>query len=201
MTWNGMPEQYKFSPFTDMEHNDRTDAINPWSEHGQYGTYMSINDATINGFGCGPAGPLDCNVGTSPSQHFKAAKGQASLKATAAGKKASSTLKAKRPLQSLAPVPGPNTRPSMTWNGMPEQYKFSPFTDMEHNDRTDAINPWSEHGQYGTYMSINDATINGFGCGPAGPLDCNVGTSPSQHFRVAQNQALLAREPVYIVRE
>jgi len=198
-TWNGLPEGYKFSPFLDMEHNDRTDAINPWSEHGQYGVYMGINDATINGFGCGPAGPLDCNVGTSPSQHFKAAKGQASLKAKVAPKGAA--LRGKRPLQSLAPVPTGNTRPTETWNGLPEGYKFSPFLDMEHNDRTDAINPWSEHGQYGVYMGINDATINGFGCGPAGPLDCNVGTSPSQHFKVSEGQRLLARRPVYVVRE
>eukprot|EP00282_Hemiselmis_andersenii_P037424 CAMPEP_0169441424 /NCGR_PEP_ID=MMETSP1042-20121227/8261_1 /TAXON_ID=464988 /ORGANISM="Hemiselmis andersenii, Strain CCMP1180" /LENGTH=140 /DNA_ID=CAMNT_0009552477 /DNA_START=21 /DNA_END=443 /DNA_ORIENTATION=+ len=101
----------------------------------------------------------------------------------------------------LAPVPTGNTRPSETWNGLPEGYRFSPFLDMEHNDRTDGIDPWSEHGQYGVYMGMNDATINGFGCGPAGPLDCNVGTSPSQHFKVMEGQRLLARKPVLVVRE
>ena len=37
-------------------------------------------------------------------------------------------------------------------------------------------------GQYGYYMGIQENTINDWGCGPGGPLDCTVGTTPSQHF-------------------
>jgi hypothetical protein len=29
-----------------------------WDVQGQYGTWMMINDDTINGFGCGPNGPM-----------------------------------------------------------------------------------------------------------------------------------------------
>ena len=37
-------------------------------------------------------------------------------------------------------------------------------------------------GQYGMWMGISGQTKNSFGCGPKGPMDCSVGTSPSQHW-------------------
>ena len=52
-------------------------------------------------------------------------------------------------------------------------------------------------GQYGAYMHINDATINGFGCGPKGPMDCSVGTTPSQHF--ARGKRVAARQQKLLV--
>ena len=159
-TWIGHTlnsQGYKFDPFGD--HNDRTPGkAEPWSEHGQYGAYMHINDATINGFGCGPNGPSDCDVGTSPSQHFARRRMVQGLS---------------RPLQLAA-------MRSDTWNGL--GYPSNVFGDNMSEQVTK--NPWGEHGQYGVYMRQNDATINGFGCGPNGPAGCSVGTEPSQHYAV-----------------
>ena len=39
-----------------------------------------------------------------------------------------------------------------------------------------------EQGQYGMWMGIQGDTINGFGCGPKGPTDCSVGTTPGEHW-------------------
>jgi hypothetical protein len=39
-----------------------------------------------------------------------------------------------------------------------------------------------EQGQYGMWMGIQGDTINGFGCGPKGPSDCSVGTTPGEHW-------------------
>ncbi len=87
---------------------------------GQYGYYMGIQDNTINNWGCGPGGPLDCTVGTTPSQHFSSKR-----------------------VQMLSPLPSSTTVPTKGWNGLPEGYKFEPFLDLEHPwDRTDFENPW-----------------------------------------------------------
>jgi hypothetical protein len=81
---------------------------------------MGIQENTINNWGCGPGGPLDCTVGTTPSQHFSSKK-----------------------TQMLSPLPSKTTVPTKGWNGLPEGYKFEPFIDLEHPwDRTDFENPW-----------------------------------------------------------
>jgi hypothetical protein len=39
-----------------------------------------------------------------------------------------------------------------------------------------------QHKQFGMWMGIQGDTINGFGCGPKGPMDCSVGTTPGEHW-------------------
>ena len=34
----------------------------------------------------------------------------------------------------MSPVYTPNTKPTLQWNGLPENYKFDPFADSEHTD-------------------------------------------------------------------
>ena len=82
---------------------------------------MGIQDNTINDWGCGPGGPLDCTVGTTPSQHFES-----------------------KHVQMLSPLPTKDTVPTLGWNGLPEGYKFDPYLDLEHPfDRVGNNNPWS----------------------------------------------------------
>ena len=81
---------------------------------------MGIQDNTINGWGCGPNGPLDCTVGTTPSQHFKSKR-----------------------VQMLSPLPTKDTVPNLGWNGLPEGYKFDPYVDLEHPYDRVTQNPWS----------------------------------------------------------
>ena len=38
-------------------------------------------------------------------------------------------------------------------------------------------------------MGIQGDTINGFGCGPKGPHDCFVGTTPGEHWARRPNEA------------
>mmetsp|Transcript_7600 Transcript_7600/g.12058 ORF Transcript_7600/g.12058 Transcript_7600/m.12058 type:complete len:116 (+) Transcript_7600:798-1145(+) len=78
------------------------------------------------------------------------------------------------------------------WNGLPENYHNDPFAENPAERVTG--NPWGANGQYGVYQNINSGTINGYGCGPAGPLDCTVGTTPSQHWGRKQPQ-----QPIRIV--
>lgn len=85
--------------------------------------------------------------------------------------------------QLLSPVNTASTQPTLIWNGLPERYKFDPFTDEEVESHTkNGADPFGPKGQYGTWMGIQGDTINSFGCGPKGPQDCFVGTTPSEHW-------------------
>ena len=92
---------------------------------GQYGMWMGIQGDTINGFGCGPKGPSDCSVGTTPGEHWARRGREGNMK---------QQQLAALPTQKLSPVYTPNTRPTLQWNGLPEKYKFDPFVDSEHTD-------------------------------------------------------------------
>ena len=85
--------------------------------------------------------------------------------------------------QLLSPVNTASTQPTLIWNGLPERYKFDPFTDEEVESHTkNGADPFGPKGQYGMWMGIQGDTINSFGCGPNGPKDCFVGTTPSEHW-------------------
>jgi len=170
LEWNGLPEGAKNDVFADSEHpeeyntKDGADAFGP---KGQYGMWMGISGQTKNSFGCGPKGPMDCSVGTTPSQHWAVRRRQSAIK------------------QQLSPLFTENTVPTLEWNGLPEGAKNDVFADSEHpeeyntKDGADAFGP---KGQYGMWMGISGQTKNSFGCGPKGPMDCSVGTTPSQHW-------------------
>ena len=87
--------------------------------------WMGIQGDTINGFGCGPKGPHDCSVGTTPGEHWARRGREGNMK---------QQQLAALPTQKLSPVYTPNTRPTLQWNGLPEKYKFDPFVDSEHTD-------------------------------------------------------------------
>jgi len=138
--------------------------------------FMNIQADTINGFGCGPKGPSDCTVGTSPSQHWARRNQKGAMKQQQLA--AVSTTK-------LSPVYSPNTRPDLVWNGLPENHKNDLFRDSEHADdlyTKGNLDPFGPKGQYGMWMGIQGDTINNFGCGPNGPMDCQVGTTPGEHW-------------------
>ena len=175
LVWNGLPENYKFDPFRDEEVEPHTkNGKDPFGPKGQYGMWMGIQGDTINGFGCGPKGPMDCFVGTTPSEHWargrKSAMRQQQLAAVAT--------------QQLSPVYSENTEPTLVWNGLPENYKFDPFRDEEVEPHTkNGKDPFGPKGQYGMWMGIQpDTEERRFGCGPGGPMDCFVGTTPSEHW-------------------
>jgi len=189
--WNGLPEGYKFHPFIDMEHTDDWTTEDPWSSEGQYGLWQGIQANTINDFGCGPHGPLDCSVGTVPEQHWANSKRttglkqvkKIGLKAKAAKEEAKGKIVAAKAKQTkLSPMYTKDTHPTEKWNGLPEGFHFHPFIDLEHTDDWTTAEPFSSKGQFGMWQGIQEDTINDYGCGPDGPMDCNVGTSPSQHW-------------------
>lgn len=122
-----------------------------------------------------------------------AASAAALLFITAFAYVASNTLSVKL-LQMLSPLYTAQTRPTRSWNGLPEGYKFDPYLDLEHPFDRVTADPWSSEGQYGHYMGIQANTINDWGCGPDGPLSCTVGTTPSQHFSTKGVQML---SPLY----
>ena len=86
----------------------------------------------------------------------------------------------------LSPVYTANTKPDLAWNGLPEKYQGNPvFEDMDHTDdhyTKDNKDPFGPKGQYGMWMNIQGDTINSFGCGPKGPMECFTGTTPGQHW-------------------
>ena len=84
----------------------------------------------------------------------------------------------------LSPVFSENTEPTLVWNGLPENYKFDPFRDEEVEPHTkNGKDPFGPKGQYGMWMGIQpDTEERRFGCGPGGPMDCFVGTTPSEHW-------------------
>ena len=148
---------------------------------GQYGMWMGIQGDTINGFGCGPKGPHDCSVGTTPGEHW-ARRGRKGL---VKQQQLASLPQTQTQTQKLSPVYTPNTKPNLYWNGLPEQYKNDLFRDSEHSDDLYTLNgadPFGTKGQYGMWMGIQGDTINNFGCGPKGPMDCSVGTTPGEHW-------------------
>jgi hypothetical protein len=179
LQWNGLPENYKFDPFVDSEHTDdyyTKDNKDAWGPKGQYGMWMGIQGDTINGFGCGPKGPHDCSVGTTPGEHWARRGREGNMK---------QQQLAALPTQKLSPVYTPNTRPTLQWNGLPEHHKNDLWRDSEHMDdyyTKDNLDPFGAKGQYGMWMGIQGDTINGFGCGPGGPADCTVGTTPGEHW-------------------
>ena len=105
--------------------------------------------------------------------------------------------------QQLSPVYSENTEPTLVWNGLPENYKFDPFRDEEVEPHTkNGKDPFGPKGQYGMWMGIQpDTEERRFGCGPGGPMDCFVGTTPSEHWvrgsgldRSKQKQLAAAKE-------
>jgi len=181
LQWNGLPEKYKFDPFVDSEHTDdyyTKDNKDAWGPKGQYGMWMGIQGDTINGFGCGPKGPHDCSVGTTPGEHW--ARGRKGLL-----KQQQLAAVPQQRTQKLSPVYSPNTKPDLVWNGLPENYKNDLFRDSEHMDdlyTKNGADPFGPKGQYGMWMGIQGDTINDWGCGPGGPMDCSVGTTPGEHW-------------------
>ncbi len=153
LQWNGLPEDYKFDPFVDSEHTDdyhTKDNKDAWGPKGQYGMWMGIQGDTINGFGCGPKGPSDCSVGTTPGEHW-ARRGRAgNLKMQ---QLAAQDLRT----QKLSPVYSPSTAPTLQWNGLPENHHNDLFLDSEHPDdyyTKDNLDPFGPKGQYGMWMGI-----------------------------------------------
>jgi len=139
--------------------------------------WMGIQGDTINGFGCGPKGPHDCSVGTTPGEHWARRGREGNMK--------QQQLAADTKTQKLSPVYTPNTKPTLQWNGLPEHHKNDLWRDSEHMDdyyTKDNLDPFGAKGQYGMWMGIQGDTINGFGCGPGGPADCTVGTTPGEHW-------------------
>jgi len=179
LQWNGLPEGYKFDPFADSEHTDdyhTKDNKDAWGPKGQYGMWMGIQGDTINSFGCGPKGPSDCSVGTTPGEHWARRGRMGNMK---------QQQLAALPTQKLSPVYSPNTRPTLQWNGLPEMHKNDLFRDSEHTDDFHTkgnLDPFGPKGQFGMWMGIQGDTINSFGCGPKGPMDCQVGTTPGEHW-------------------
>jgi len=137
--------------------------------------WQGIQASTINGYGCGDKGPMDCNVGTTPEQHF--AKKNTKKIGLSKGSKLAGVQK-----QQLSPMYTASTKPTMQWNGLPEGYHFHPFIDLEHTDDWNSAEPFGSEGQYGMWQGIQANTINDYGCGPNGPMDCSVGTTPDQHY-------------------
>jgi len=87
--------------------------------------------------------------------------------------------------QKLSPVYSPETKPTLQWNGLPEKQKNDLFLDSEHADdyyTKDNKDPFGPKGQYGMWMGIQGDTMNNWGCGPKGPTDCQVGTTPGEHW-------------------
>jgi hypothetical protein len=149
---------------------------------------MGIQGDTINGFGCGPKGPHDCFVGTTPGEHFARRGRQGNLKQQLA--QAPKTIKTQT--QKLSPVYTPSTQPNLVWNGLPEHKKNDIWLDSEHPDdryTKYGLDPWGPNGQFGLWMGIQGDTINNFGCGPKGPEDCFVGTTPGEHWARRPNEA------------
>lgn len=176
---------------------------------GQYGLWQGIQANTINDFGCGPHGPLDCSVGTVPEQHWANSKRttglkqvkKIGLKAKAAKEEAKGKIVAAKAKQTkLSPMYTKDTHPTEKWNGLPEGFHFHPFIDLEHTDDWTTAEPFSSkvchfswleapllhhatdqhgrncvlQGQFGMWQGIQEDTINDYGCGPDGPMDCNV---------------------------
>merc|ERR1712216_949035 len=130
LAWNGLPEKYQGNPvFEDMDHTDdhyTKDNKDPFGPKGQYGMWMNIQGDTINSFGCGPKGPMECFTGTTPGQHW-AQNGRNGLFKQQQLASAST--------QKLSPVYTANTKPDLAWNGLPEKYQGNPvFEDMDHTD-------------------------------------------------------------------
>mmetsp|Transcript_7575 Transcript_7575/g.14841 ORF Transcript_7575/g.14841 Transcript_7575/m.14841 type:complete len:158 (-) Transcript_7575:138-611(-) len=128
---------------------------------GQYGMWQGIQADTINDYGCGPDGPMDCQVGTTPGQHW--ARGSQKFK--------NGMMKRQMALSG-----------NLKWNGLPENYHNNPFA--ENPAEQVSGDPWGASGQYGMWQGYREDTINDYGCGPYGPINCQVGTTPEQHWAV-----------------
>ena len=62
--------------------------------------------------------------------------------------------------------------------------------------------PFNSKGQYGYYMGINDGTrypCASWGCGPNGPNDCSVGTTPGQHWAKQAQRGQMAMQGMQVV--
>lgn len=108
--------------------------LDPFGPKGQFGMWMGIQGDTINNFGCGPKGPMDCSVGTTPGEHWARRP----------------TMRKEGQKLKVSVAKGAALGATPFWNGLGA--KTNPFD--ENPDEKVTPNAFNSQGQFGAYMGI-----------------------------------------------